>query len=440
MPLSESEKELLLSAALDGALSPDEQAMLDQWFQEDPSALRQYEEMAEVRAQLRTALAPLRQAKLGERFAQRVVEAAIQQAQTENLSANHPLVRLAGPTASATETTATGRAGSAAAWRWAAVGGVLAASLLLALSWGRPWRDAPVDPQELAQADPNELRSADPAIEELAADNRSGDGDAAAVVDPATPEVPGGRAESEPATPSALAGGPQTGTPRRPSAATSAGEQTELESPPPAPATMLAESAPAVPVPPSDAEDQSASQRVPLVAVLVVSVELTQEGRDSLALLQALRAADIQLGPAGAVEEQVVAQLRQSQVIETTAGASSAKLYYIEAPAKQLDRFLLRLMADKSSFASFGFSIADSPGVLASVADWREVDPTTLRHADTQGLARDLVAADGTPLAIDQGPAFVPMPREMGTAGLLTPAADTSSGEDVDSQILLLIR
>ncbi len=204
---------------------------------------------------------------------------------------------------------------------------------------------------------------------------------------------------------------------------------------------MLAESTPAVTAPQADAGDDDAPQRLPLVAVLVVSVELTQEGRESLAMLQALREADIQLGPAGLVDEQVVAQLRQSQVIEPTDGAGSAKLYYIEAPAKQLDRFLLRLMAEKRSFASFGFSIADSPGLLASVADWREVDPTTLRHADAQGLARDLVSADGAPLAIDEGPAFIPMPREMGTAGLLTPAGgEASSGEDINSQILLLIR
>lgn len=427
MPLSESEKELLLSASLDGALSPEEQTLLDQWFQEDPSALRQYEELAEARARLRAALGPLRQAKLGEQFAQRVVDAAIQQAQAENLASSHPLVRLADQAAS------TERAGSVPRWRWAAVAVALAASLLLAIYLARSPQGVPIGPQDLAQTETNDPLAPAPAIEQLAVDDRAANGNTAPAPDPAATDGQG--RGGEPVDPALMAG--KSGTPST-SPSTGLGRE-PMAAEPPAAAPLLADAPPAVTAPRNDAADGSA-QRVPLLAVLVVSVELTPAGRESLALRQALREADIQLGPAGAVEEQVVAQLRESQVLEESDEADSAQLYYIEAPAKQLDRFLLRLMAEKDSFASFAFSIVDNPGLLASVDDWRQVDPTTLRHADRQGLARDLVFADGTPLGIDPGPAFIPMSREMDTAGLLVPSGDASSSEDVPSQILLLIR
>lgn len=436
MPLSESEKELLLSASLDGALSADEQAMLDQWFQEDPSALRQQEELLETRNQLRAALAPLRHSKLDAGFADRVVAAAIEQAQTEKLAATHPLVRLAdqpGDVASRSS----GRRDSVLIWRWGAAAAALAASWLLVVYLaGRPGGPGAV-PQELAQNDGGEQPATRATSDQLAAD------------EPAGPEVERVPAElrdrdgaSSSVPPSALAVDPQTldGAGRQAEAA--GVDRTGVEPPVVAPPGTIAEAAPMVPAPvPTEATDDATPQRVPLVAVLVVAVELTPQGRDSQAVIEALRAADIKLGPAALVEEKVVAQLRQSQVIAAAEGNRAAQLYYIEAPAKQLDRFLLRLMADKDSFASFGMSIADSPGLLASVADWQEFDPTALRHADMSGLARDLVLADGAPLAIHQGPAFVPMPRELGTAGLLTPLdGDTSSGEDVNAQILLLIR
>ncbi len=207
MSFSEPEKELLLSASLDGALSPDEQAMLDQWFQEDPSALRQREELAEVRDQLRAALSPLRQAKLDQQFAQRVVEAAIQQAQRESLGADHPLVRLAAQPAAADRPSAT------AAWRWAAAVVALAASLLLAVYLGQSQNDAPVDRlQELAQVDAAASPSADPAVDRLAAGGSAADGRAASAddpADPATTDVQDRSAEPIAALPSSLAAEPQ---------------------------------------------------------------------------------------------------------------------------------------------------------------------------------------------------------------------------------------
>jgi hypothetical protein len=132
----------------------------------------------------------------------------------------------------------------------------------------------------------------------------------------------------------------------------------------------------------------------------------------------------------------VVTHLQQSEILQTAEASAPSKLYFIEASAMQIERFVLRLMADKESFASFGLGIATDPPLLASVSDLRAVDPTKLRHANVSSIARDLVPSDGQPLVFDRGPAVIPYPREMGAQGLMTSAAE----DDFPSQLLLHVR
>src|SRR5690606_1570851 len=96
---------------------------------------------------------PMRGAKLGEGFADRVVEAAMAKAQHEQLAATHPLVRLAQQRGGDATTGATG---NRFLWRCGAAAVALAASLLLAIYFGRsPQKlDDPQRPPELAQVDP----------------------------------------------------------------------------------------------------------------------------------------------------------------------------------------------------------------------------------------------------------------------------------------------
>jgi len=441
MSLPESEKELLLSASIDDALSPEEQAVLDRWFREDPAAEKRRDEMAALVTSVRDAYRPLRQGAaahkpLGREFADSIVDSAIAEAASENLPPSHPLVRIGrgqqvnrGPAVV-----------PAATWsRFAAIAG-LAASIIggvfVATRGGK--NDDPLG--LLSQSDPTAVIERPVEIVQPSPLARPADLIAADPLDPADRVA----ADLQP-----MRSAPITEAPAGlPSAEDIAG---------PSPA-------PSLPAELSPAADATVKVEVDdafqLAAVMVVSVELTEAGRQSLALLAALRAADIRIGANGVVSDQVVSGLQQSAVVQASPGDQSAKLYFVEAPARQIDQFLMKVMADKDSFASIGLSIADNPPLLASIGRWRPGDaerdasqnPVGQRlaaDAKPVSVARDLVLSDGKPLAIDRGAAVIPMDRTMGTAGLMLPApsvppgadpASPQAAKDFSSQLLLLVR
>ena len=440
MSLPESEKELLLSASIDGALSPEEQEVLDRWFREDPAAVKRHDEMASLVTSVRAAYRPLRrgaasQKSLGREFADAIVDRAIAEAAAENLSSSHPLVRIGRTHQDDIRPAVV----PAATWsRFAAIAG-LAASII-----GGVFVASRGGVQEgpfglLAQVDPaivNE-RSVEIVQPQASPIAKPADSIAAAPVDSADIAA----ADLKPMRPAPAANAPSG----LPLAAEIAGRTT--------PPSLRVEMSPAADTPAKVVVDDA----VQLTAVMVVSVELTESGRQSLALLGALRAADIRIGANGVVSDQVVSDLQRSDVVQASQGDQSAKLYFVEAPARQIDQFLMQVMADKDSFASIGLSIADNPTLLASIGRWRPGDaerdasqnPVGQRLASDVKLAsvaRDLVLSDGKPLAIDRGAAVIPMDRTMGTAGLMIPApADSSepgSGttKDFSSQLLLLVR
>jgi len=436
MSLPESEKELLLSASLDDALSPEEQDKLDRWFREDPSAHKRRDELAALVSSVRTAYQPLTRAnpqrrRLGREFADSIVEQAIACAAAENLPASHPLIKLG----KLGETHVTSPA-SAASLRWPriAAAAVLAASLMLAVVISQQQAADPNVPADgaIAQVDPQReplsgvfTDRADGAVRIAATDPSS-------VSDPA--QSPAQSIASLPLAADAAA----VPADRMVPADVAAESIVPSRSLP----TELAMSGAAAD------RDKSPEATLPLTAVMVVSLELTEAGRSSLALLEALRNADIRLGSKGVVSEQVVSELRRTDVIQTLEGDSSAKLYFVEAPAKQIDQFLMRVMSDKDSFASIGLSIADNPPLLASIDRWRPSDAEnrsdTAAEAATGGnaasVARDLVFGDGQPLAIDRGAAIIPMDRDLGTAGLLMQPPSPQAGGNFTSQLLLLVR
>lgn len=425
MSLPESEKELLLSASIDDALSPEEQEVLDRWFREDPAAGKRRDEMAALVTSVREAYRPLRQGiavhkPLGREFADSIVDSAIAEAVSEKLPPSHPLVRI-------------GRGqrvnrGSAvipaATWsRFAAIAG-LAASIIggvfFATRGGK--NDGPAG--SLALLDPATVIERPVEIVQPSPSLELADWIAADPVDTADRVA----ADLQPMRSVPLAEAP-AGLPS---------------------AADIAEPATA-------AEKVVVDDAFQLAAVMIVSVELTEAGRQSLALLAALRAADIRIGANGVVSDQVVSGLQQSAVVQASPDDQSAKLYFVEASARQIDQFLMKVMADKDSFASIGLSIADDPPLLASIGRWRPGDaerdasqnPVGQRlaaDAKPVSVARDLVLSDGKPLAIDRGPAVIPMDRTTGTAGLMLPApanpdsTSTTAAKSFSSQLLLLVR
>lgn len=424
MSLPESEKELLLSASIDGVLSPEEQEVLDRWFREDPTAVKRRDEMASLVTSVRDAYRPLRrgsstQKSLGRDFANGIVDRAVIEAMAENLPGSHPLVKI-------------GRAGQvdlkpgSVHLRWTRVAAIaaIAASILGGVFVASRGGNQDDLNGLIAQTAPTTTTIEQPAE----------------VVEPSPELISPVPQVSQPVEMIAAA-----------SAQPAASLNREMSSQTPAvkPSLPAAEIANATPTdqPPVDASFQ-------LAAVMVVSVELTEKGRQSLALLSALRAADIRIGNNGIVSDQVVSDLRQSAVVQTPLSNESAKLYFVEAPARQIDRFLMQVMADKDSFASIGLGIADNPPLLASIGRWRPgeaerdasenpVEQKLATDTRSKSVARDLVSADGKPLSIGRGTAVIPMDRSMGSAALMmaSPAAASNprTAKDFTAQFILLV-
>lgn len=419
MSIPQSDQQLLLSLAIDDQLSPEEQEMLDRWLREDPSGRRRLEELAATSQQVRQALAPLRQQRLPADFADRVVQAAVQQAEAEAGGAEHPLVR---PARSANDRGLVRVGGRRQAMVAAML--ALAASVLLVV-WLSPGGDRR---QRLAGNDPVEMPPAEPGAHE-----------------PGAPQwrVPAGGAEGQGLTDQrGRSGGevpdvsPTDGVAEAddPAASDAAAGQRiaampEAATPPSSPRADAATGSESG----GGASGAAApSMRTPLAAVLVVAIDLTDQGRDSLALHQALRAADIRIEPAGVVSERAIGQLQRSSVIRAADDGPAGQLFYIEAPASQIDRLLTQMLADRQAFGSFGFGVATEPALLSEVGAWAEVE------AGAGGaFARDLVAADGDPLSIDAGPALASVEHQTGLEAVL---GISSVSDDFSSQLLLLVR
>ena len=75
MSLSNTEREMLLSAALDGELSSDEKLEFDRAFAADDSFANEFLQLQTLSAELRGSLADLRQQKLSPVAAQRIATA-----------------------------------------------------------------------------------------------------------------------------------------------------------------------------------------------------------------------------------------------------------------------------------------------------------------------------------------------------------------------------
>lgn len=433
MSSPESERELWLSASLDGELNAQEQAQLEQWLREDPSLAQRRDAMSQQRAELRQALAGVRGKKLDRDFADRVVQAAILQAEATGLDSGHPLIRLA--RSEKADTWVEAGEGAVVRPRWrAAVAVALAASLLLALYFSRGSVEGPVGSDTSPQVARNPLPEMAPADPDGGAVAGNGGLGLLAVPDPSA--VAADR--------SAQATGPMVDAASRP-----------VE-----PAPRVSEPIAATPPRESTSPRGPEAGRVkpavanPLKAVMVVAIEMTPEGQASMALIEALRAERIRIAADGLLPSDVIGKLAGAGMIRPSQDGEGGKLYFVQASSRQLDRFVTRLMADQQSFATFGLGIATDPQVLASV-NALAVEPSTAGAAvdgnapvggttngadGSNAFARDLVSANGQPLRIERGQAFVPVDRGTGLSGWLTPAQPSPQADDFRSQVLLLVR
>ena len=430
MSLQNTNREMLLSAALDGELSVHEQAEFDRALAADPTFASEYEELQSLRTEVKAAFAGLREQKLSPDFVSRVAAAAYAQAESARGG------RLTPSTTVTPRSTGGGAGHDRASWLRVGVALALAASMLLAFGfWNR-------DPVALKQGQPVEL-------------NEETD-------DSSTGKLPdstmGLLAETKPSLDK-----PQSGEPSNEELSNKEPGNDELanQEPPkvmgikplpeveqvdaPGTSDMIAATTPTDGAAASD--DAAAGDNVkrePLSVVLVLAVELTAQGQQTSALQEALAAAEIRLNKDSVMGSEVVTHLQDASVISAADEGSDAKLYFIEASAKRIDRFMTHLMSTPDSFASVGLSLATDPPLLAAVGDLREIDPTKVRQEPNAGFAKGLVGRQGQPLRLDPEHVFLPLDRQTVESGALRAPSDFTSpsvnADDFPSQLLLLVK
>jgi hypothetical protein len=431
MSSSNSDRETLLSAALDGDLSVQEQSEFDRLIAKDPTFAEEFQELQTLREDLRFCFSDLRNRALPVAATNRILAAvAAEGERLLELKQNAPLLNTGSSRKIADQGTRPAKAKQIMAVL------ALAASVMIAFGiWNRV-KTQTSKPDLVAQ-----LPLEKPSSQSVASLPKVVGDTEPSVVQPEVSKVESiaiaAPAETE-SRPKVMGISPTTDRSIKADLVATAADD-----PLPKVESLMNVDAP---VP--------AAERQPLSVVLVMAIELTASGRDGLALQEALRATDIRLDKDSVMGENVVSHLRSANVIDASVGAegpATSKLYLVEASAKQLDRFITNMLSDSRSFQSVGLSLAFEPPLLAAVGDLREFNPINVRQDTPVGVARGLVAADGVSLSVDPAFSFAPLNRddvaESGVMQLAMPAemqvdshGTSSSGEDFPAQLLLLVR
>lgn len=409
MPSPESDLEQLLSASLDGELTPEQQRELDQVLANDAELARQRDELADLRGLVRQSLLSQRPQTLGRGFADRVIDAAIAKAEAEGVRSDHPLVRLAhrdGSTNGRSDGNTPGRFN----WRHAGALATLAASLaFVAFLSNRPRDREPSGSREVA----------------------SGNG-----------QVRQGLLPQPPDANSPSADVPDTKTSPTPKTEIAAASPTPSPSPVPTNSPV-----PNKPTPPTSAADAMPAQvanippagGVKLAAVMVVAFDLTEHGEDSMALDHALAAEGISLGVPGKLDDEMVDELVESKVIaagdEPDVAEEPWNVYFVQAPATQISSFVDRLSRDEKSFDDFSWGIASDPDGSIDIVEQFSASPAKAAP-NQRGFYHNLVDTDGDAAQLRRGLGLMAINDAKGLRGILPQSTSPSEM----SHLLLLVK
>ncbi len=452
MPLPIHHRESLLSAALDGKLSDQEQLEFDQFAADDPSLLSELNDLRQLRDDLRANLAGLRAQRLASGSVERIVEAAFSQSPNRQGSHKVSLPVEVAPASSVLPH----RQRIGAGRRWAAAALALAASLFVMVSLNKQHGSPRVLKSNVATLDGAQLNAPDLIAKNIPLDSGVPSDASAASALSGTAVA----AADQTLSPQQLASDSPVPDASRPKVMGISSTNSEIASggtrgvEDMVTQDMLAVDANTKTLesnPSGSPADAMVKDRAPLGHVIVLSVELTQVGRERLALQEALRTSDIRLGKDNVVSPHVLASLQNEMIIDGSADSngSTERLFLIEASAKRIDRLMTYLMSNSESFDSIGFTILSEPPLLAAVGELREIDPTKVRNDSPSGLARNLVITEGRSLPLARDLDFIPLSQDLVSSGMMgieTPEAvgnqtpSTSALDDFPSQLLLQVK
>ena len=424
MSLSRETIDQLLSGHMDGALSDAERTQLDELLQSDPNVARELDELCQLRDSLQFISRADSTINLDEGFADRVLDAAVQRARAEGLGEDHPVVRLAEQPISGT------RSKSIPVWRIAGAVAALAASIALAVFFLSP-ETGNNGIQTLADsglvADLPELDAtnsdSDPSTQAIASNDREIDAAGSLAIDSVERSA---MLDSAVASTDVSDG---TNTAEQPEVAPA---KTRIDEPRPD-SSAVASSQPIRKQTNEPTIDVSPQRKVG--AVMVLDVYRTESGRLSRAVRSALTTATIKIQNEKLIAEDIVGVMEKSEH-ESTRGAS---VLYLEGTAKELDRFILTLCADRQGIESVHFGIASELPILNLVKKLqRPIDPKTVRHSASWSVQGESEEATRifTGALVDRPMA----PLGVDTTGLGVFPNAKEDGPDVMSELFVVIR
>lgn len=404
----------LLSGYLDDSLSRDERARVEALLADDPSVAAELDELRGLRASLQLLAQAESQVRLPDGFAERVVAAAIRQAEREGVDEDHPLLRIGASAAASDPRRAMGRPRHYAAGLLA-----LAASIGIAVMALRPEAiRGPKGNPGLAAVDVESETAPATAIE------------AAGPTLPQRADLATSRRAAEEVDRSAETNRPADSDPSNPSPPPERIAATDGVAAAPADPKQIEAMRTAPPSPETPSPDtNAASSGMQIGAILVLDVRLTERGRSERAIELAMAEAELDAESEKELSAELVGHLRRGPAADTS--DREITLLYLQAGAKKLDRFYLNLLSDPQAVESVGMTLAvDAPilKIVQSIA----VDPTTVQHREQSFRLTGERATDHLVGELSRLP-YVPFDRR----AVATPS---SSGPDVPAQILVLVR
>jgi|GEM_PF-3674837 len=178
--------------------------------------------------------------------------------------------------------------------------------------------------------------------------------------------------------------------------------------------------------------------RMPLNVVMVFEVTRTELGKSNGAVMEALRAAGIDVRARQPVDQKVVGFLQQAKIVGNQDDSERAAIVYIEASGKALDRFMVSMFTDTDHIGQIRWNMAMDPPLLAAVKQLHRFTETEVRHAADDSAAWQLVSGEGREADFrvhsDARP-LLPLKREGWDA-----VGSASQETDIQGRLILLVR
>lgn len=420
----------LLSDHLDGRLDQADAQMLQQSMRENPVLQSQFDLMRADREAVRTLFASQQSTgpRLSSDFAARVLAESRRRGlpSVEAVPSNKRTTAPAGPTVLCCQEPQVSAHQRPLAWIIGLV--ATAAAILLIVSLTTRERRLEQKAAAIAQRVP--------AAQSPSVPQRSGD------------PLPHGDHGGEPTSTSEVASAPvelQSDLLRVPDASEPPQPSSTVAASMPAPAERLERSARLPPASVPSASVAAASE-TPVLGespfaggMIVYDVRLSPQGRQTNVMSEAMRQVGLDDVPRMPVNREVIAAAKRADTFDEDA---KFQVIYVQASAKRVDRLFLNLLREPKLVEAVRLSLVTDAPILKKANRLARVDATKVRHEDQfsfelENNASNELAAFRELLGEQS---FEPLPPVASRAAISQPDSLSSTGSDVISHVLILVR